>query len=400
MMRKWLPYYHINDIRKIEYWLNERAREGYCIETWGVFWATFKEEPEHDYRYLIDIDDSKGEPNYERKILLKTQGFSYVQTVGTTQCHIYRTKDESAKIIWDEAFIKKFRNKIIIDAVVSGILLLVLLVLYAFLVVDMDYFLVSYMENDRYDRYVADIMSVLAFLGWLRETVGLFKFRKLLHDKEMVTAEPIYYEPVHVPYGLVSFVTAVLSISAAIYGFVGHEYAENYDGREGYVDLRNLEAEGFTISNILWREKPEVNFGNRISESEGLFYEYRCEINQYGMTADGEDVQISSTYWMVRPDSLAEPFVEQLFRRYTQYKYVDGDYTAGEVDREAYWEIEQLSDEHFDRLTVVTEKAEVLSEGDRPTLMIFVQKDDKVVFLQYYGYLPAEVFVEEIEKWL
>jgi len=399
MMRKWLPYYHVNDIRKIEYWLNERAQEGYCIETWGVFWAKFKEEPERDYRYLIDIDDSKGEPNYERRTLLKTKGFSYVQTMGTTQCHIYRTKDEGAKISWDEAFVKKFWKKTLVDVVVSGILALVMLALYAFFVVDTEYFLVGYMENDRYDRYVADIMIILALLGWLRETIGVFKIRKLLRDKESIDEEPIYYETVHVSYGVVAFVTWALSLSAAIYGFVGNEYAENYEGRDDFVDLRELEAEGFVISDILWREKPEVNFGNRISESEGLFYEYRCEINQYGTAVDGEDVQICSNYWKVRPDSLAEPFVEQLFLKHTQYKYVDGNYTAGEVDREAYWEIEQLSDEHFDSLAVVTEKAEVLSEGDRPTLMIFAQKGDKVVFLQYYGCLPETVFLEEIQKW-
>jgi len=398
MMRKWLPYYHVNDIRKIEYWLNERAQEGYCIETWGVFWAKFKEEPERDYRYLIDIDDSRGEPNYERRTLLKTQGFSYVQTMGTTQCHIYRTKDEGAKISWDEAFVKKFWKKTLVDVVVSGILALVMLALYAFFVVDTEYFLVGYMENDRYDRYVADIMVVLALLGWLRETIGVFKIRKLLHTKESVNEKPIYYETVHVPYGVVAFMTWALSFSAAIYGFVGNEYAENYEGREGFVDLRELE-EGFVISDILWREKPEVNFGNHISESEGLFYEYRCEINQYGTTVDGEDVQISSNYWKVRPDSLAEPFAEQLFLKHTQYKYVDGNYVSGEVNREAYWEIEQFFDEHFDSLSVVTEKAEVLSEGDRPTLMIFAQKNDKVVFLQYYGCLPKEVFIEEIQKW-
>ena len=56
-MRKLIPF-SPNEIGKTTQWLNDLARDGLCVETWGSVFVKLKEGEETDWHYQIDIDDS------------------------------------------------------------------------------------------------------------------------------------------------------------------------------------------------------------------------------------------------------------------------------------------------------------------------------------------------------
>ena len=80
-MRKLVPF-SPNEIGETTQWLNDLAQDGLCVETWGSVFVKLKEGESKDWVYQIDIDDSTGDPNYQRKLELEKQGWKYVQTIG------------------------------------------------------------------------------------------------------------------------------------------------------------------------------------------------------------------------------------------------------------------------------------------------------------------------------
>ena len=157
-MRKLVPF-HANEIDKTVQWLNDLAGEGLCVETWGSFFVKLKEGESADWIYQIDIDDSTGEPNYQRKLELEKQDWQYVQTIGTTRHHIYRTRNQSARLVWNGEYIEKYRKKQRVDLFWGVVAAIVCVIIYLWLAVfrNWNYLILSLVES-RWDLAVITVL--------------------------------------------------------------------------------------------------------------------------------------------------------------------------------------------------------------------------------------------------
>ena len=265
------------------------------------------------------------------------------------------------------------------------------------------YALLSYMENDGFYINFQIFLQVFLVGSWTVQVVQMKRLKALLQKTEEGAGSSDFIEESGVgqnakstiPYGTKQFLSIFLILGIMLLYFQLEEKEINFDSApKGLVcvDLRNVEADGFELKNITWKENPEVNFGNRILEGKGIFSEYYYRVNQYGIDHTGKDVQISGNYWKVRPDGLAETLLEQLLDRATTYLF-EGIYREEDkIKAEDYWNISEREEAGFTKFMVV----EPLTEPEKRPWMIFAQKEDIVIYLRYYGNLSSEVFVQEL----
>ena len=392
-MRKFVPY-HSNELGKITRWLNKLSKEGLCVETWGTFWLKLKTTEEKEYQYRIDIDDSTAEPNYQRKLNLEKQGWQYVQTIGTTRHHIYRTNDPGKKLVWEEEYIAAYQKYLRSNM----FWVIVCMIMYAVLCIWIvfgtrgSYPLLAYIENGSYVNFQI-FVQVFLIISWLIQVIQMKRLKGLIQKVTKSSAGNDFIEESHVgqnekstiPYGIRQIGSIFLILGFLLIYFQLEEKEINFEPaqkRLACVDLRNVEAEGFELKEITWKENPEVNFGNRILEGKGIFTEYYYRVNQYGIDNTGKDVQITGSYFKVRPDGLAEKILEQLLERATTYLF-EGIYREEDkIKAEDYWNISERKTDGFTKLIV----AEPLTEPEERPWMIFAQKEDIVIYLLRYSY--------------
>jgi len=401
-MRKLVPF-DSNRLDKITQWLNELARDGLCVETWGTFFVKLKQVEERDFIYRIDIDDSTPDPNYQRRAELERQGWQYVQTIGTQNYHIYGTRNPNLQLAWDTSYADAYRKKLrseLIAGVVSGIVYIALL-LWLIVWRNGGYFLLNLVENSGYKEQLFVLLMLCTIYNWNRDAVEKYRLYKRLKKTEtgVVNGEHDSYRNIDtypwLPYGLRQIILIILTLIFVVVGFMEDKESINFDDSQpqlGCVDLRTLEEDGFEITQITWSDNPGVNFGNRILEKKGIFTEYYYTVHQYGTDRNGKDVQISGNYYKLRSDGMAEGILEQLIKRNTSYMY---EHQYGDKDKMLpadYWSITEPQNTGFTKLV-----AAEASEEDAP-LMIFAQKDDVVIYLRYYGTLSAESFMEELTR--
>lgn len=398
-MRKFVPY-HQNELSKITHWLNKLSKEGLCVETWGAFWLKFRDTEERDYYYQVDIDDSTADPNYQRRLELEKQGWQYVQTIGNTRHHIYRTRNQGVKLIWEDAYIAAYQKYLRSNTfwMIFSVLVYIAVWLYLIFWFRGPYALLAYIENDYLYGNLQIFSQIFLIYNWTMEVIRMRSLQIMLQkEKGTFTAESYdgQEEKRIVPYGLKQMVSLFIIIGVFFALWQFEEKETNFDNTQAglaCVDLQSLEEDGFKINEITWKENPEVNFGNRILEAKGLFTEYHYKVSQYGTDSAGRDVQISGSYWKVRPDGLAESLFTQLLERSTTYRYENLYREEDKIEAKEYWNISERKESGFTKLIV----AEPLTE-DMP-LMIFAQKEDIVICLRYYGSLSGEIFVQELLK--
>lgn len=399
-MRKFVPF-SPNEIDKTTQWLNDLAREGLCAETWGSFWVKFKEGESKDWVYQIDIDDSTGDPNYQRKLELEKQGWQYVQTIGNTRHHIYHTQNQGVSLVWNAEYIEKYQKTLRTNMFWEAVMGIIYVVLYLWLTVfrNGEYFLLSLVEASGVYEQILTFTIVCMVCDWIKDFVTMGKLRHQLMQGLLLTEhgnncdKKDIFKKCKVPQGLRQILKSVLIAGLVILIFGIDDKGENFDDSQSAlacVDLQDLEADGFEITSITWDDNPGVNFGNRILEKTGLFTEYFCGVSQYGTDANGEDVQISGHYYKLRPDGMTEGVLEQLIDRSISYMYEHQWLEEDKKLSEDYWTISEVENTGFEKVIV----AEAANE-DGP-LMIFAQTEDIIIYLRYYGNLSAEAFVEEL----
>ena len=408
-MRKFVPY-HPNELGKITRWLNELSKEGLCVETWGTFWLKFKEAKEKDYQYQIDIDNSTAEPDYQRKLNLEKQGWQYVQTIGTTRHHIYRTNEPNKKLVWEEEYITAYQKYLRSNMfwIIFCMFLYAALCIWVLFGHRGPYTLLSYMENDGLYINFQIFIQIFLIVSWIVQVIQMKRLKMLL-QKVTEGSDSNYFDGNSfaekndvgqkkknvIPYGIKQIGSIFLLLGLLLFYLQLEEKEINFEpAQKGLpcVDLRNVEADGFELKEITWKENPEVNFGNRILEGKGIFTEYYYRVNQYGVDNTGKDVQITGSYFKVRPDGLAEKVLGQLLDRATTYLF-EGIYREEDkIKADDYWNISEQKIDGFTKLIVV----EPLTEPEKRPWMIFVQKEDIVIYLRYYGKLSSDVFVQEL----
>ncbi len=400
-MRKLVPF-HANEIDKTMQWLNDLACEGLCVETWGSFFVKLKEGESADWIYQIDIDDSTGDPNYQRKLELEKQDWQYVQTIGTTRHHIYRTRNQSARLVWNGEYIEKYRKKQRVDLFWGVVAAIVCVIIYLWLAVfrNWDYLMLSLVES-RWDLAVITVLVLYTMFVWILETAGTVRLeRRLAEGNRLAERRDDNYQRdmrmrPKVLNGLGKILMIITTLGWSVFSLGLEDEGHNFDDSQPVlpcVDLRNLEAEGFEITEITWVDNPDVNFGNRILEKTGLLTEYFCEVHQYGTDVAGEDVQISGQYYKLRPDSITNAVLEQLIDRSTSYMYEHQWLEEDKKLPEDYWTITESEHAAFESVVVAD-----AANGDGP-LMIFARVEDVIIYLRYYGNLPAGSFVEELTR--
>ena len=399
-MRKLIPF-DSSRIDKTTQWLNELAKEGLCVETWGAYFVKFKSVEEKDYVYQIDIDDSTPDPNYQRKAELERQGWQYVQTIGTLNYHIYGTRNPDLPLVWDMSYVDAHRKKLRTDFMWGLVCAIIVIVFLGWLMIwrDGEYFLLNFVENSGEKELFYALLILCTIYNWKRDAVGQYRLYKRLKRIESSEASCEHdsfnnYEYTWFPYGLRQIMLLAMTLIFAIAGFVEEKDSRNFDDSRpqlACVDLRSLEEEGFEITQITWTDNPGVNFGNRILEEKGILTEHYYIVNQYGTDVNGEDVQIVGRYYKVRPDGLTVELLEQLIDRSTSYMYEHQYLAEDKKIPPDYWHITEPENTGFTKLVVAEASVE---EGP---LMIFAQKDDIVIYLRYYGSLLAESFIEELK---
>ena len=401
-MRKLVPF-GPNEIGKTTQWLNDLAQDGLCVETWGNVFVKLKEGETGDWNYQIDIDDSTGDPNYQRKLELEKQGWNYVQTIGTTRHHIYRTRNRGAQLVWDEEYIEKYQKTWRTDMLLGIVAEIFLVTLYLWFTIfrNWEYLMLTLVESSVSSMIIVTVLVLYTVFIGIGEIIGTGRFKRRLAEGNQITEknEDHYQRDIRMRpklrYGLGKILMTLTTLVWFVLSLDIEAKGDNFDDCQpalACVDLRDIEADGFAITSYIWADNPGVNFGNRILEKSGLFAEYLYEVDQYGTDASGENVQIAGNYYKLRPDSIADVVLEQLIDRSTSYMYEHQWLEEDKKLPEDYWVITEPETAVFEKVIVAE------SDKENAPLMIFAQMEDVIVYLRYYGNLPAKTFVEELVR--
>lgn len=402
-MLKICPYHHYN-LLKIKQWLDEQSAYGWELENWGIFFVKFKESTggEH-FTYQIDMDDTTEEPGMFRREELSKSGWEYVGTIGNTREHIYRNADKKARMPRNESYIAFNQKKLSSELFWSMLLALFMIGLVLFLyVLKNEFRLLTFMQQsvERLLFYAVWMFLMLYQLfGELYQNVKLYRY--LERGTEETEKE---YDRVERGYGfyfparILAWMLLVFSIVAA-FRVDDRQDFENLSEAVStlkYVDLADLEGEGFEFSDISWEDYPDVNFGNRIEYIDAPFVNTYYEINQYGkINSNGESIQLEGLYWDVKSEKTAEKLFAQVVECYTKYSYgYSGGLRNNKYNTQENWIKTEISDERFTEL-IAAEGVGYRFEGDK---QVFVRIKNRIICLRYYGETDVNEIVEAIAK--
>lgn len=115
---------------KLVTWFNQKLADGLALKKWGILFAYFEENSSGILLYQIDIDDSRGEPNWDRMTKLAEHGWEYVKTIHEN-FHIYSTTSERAEMprewaLWREG-VKRIRRNAVMQGILTVFYLLIFL---------------------------------------------------------------------------------------------------------------------------------------------------------------------------------------------------------------------------------------------------------------------------------
>lgn len=359
-MKKICPY-HKHEILKITQWLNEMSSYGWKLDSWGVFFCEFQEYDGERFQYQLDMDNWEDGPNEERRVQLKELGWEYVETIGGTRIHIYRSFDRKASIPEHAEFIE-FNRKKFRFSLLAGILG-ILLTLAAFLAVpisNMQFWLVELTENEKGSIPLLLVIVVALVMKFFSDDWHNHQLYKYLGKKaSSITILETEVEPaldkIQLPYGMLHW---SLLAGALIFG--------------------------------LW-----VEYGNSKTYIEPLFAERYYEHVEYFSKPLDEDFNLDGKYWMNVSENVQDELFEQIMERYSGYSNYYGYslFKKEKYDTHALWKITEQKDERFDKLIVAEGRGEFLGDG-----LIFVQMEDDIVYLRYWEETEIETILEKVAE--
>lgn len=359
-MKKICPYHKL-DILHITQWLNEWSSYGWSLKSWGLFFCEFQKYEGERFYYQLDADNWEDGPNEERKNQLKKLGWEYVETIGGTRVHIYRSYERKATIPLHEGF-NEYNRKKYRFSLMAGILKILFILAGALvpLITQKQFWLINFMEKEKSVLWLLGIFVVALVMGFFHEDWNNHRFYKYLAKKagSVTNSESdlnLELTKVRLPFG-------VLRMSLL------------------------LGALGFAI----WLE-----YGNSKPYVKPFFAERHYAQVEYFSKALDEEFNVDGKYWMNVSENVREKLFEQMLERYVGYSNYFG-YTSfkkEKYDTHDLWEVEELSDERFDRLVIADGRGKIMGDG-----LIFIQMEDDLVYLRYWGERDIESILEKVAE--
>ena len=358
-MKKICPF-HKSDILKITHWLNEQSSYGWALDSWGMFFCEFKESDGERYQYQLDMDNWEDGPNEERRVQLESLGWKYVETIGGTRIHIYRSLDWKASIPRNEEFIQYNRKKLRFVPIIG--LLGILLSLALFLWVPfskMQFMLVELAECDKSAIPLLVVIIVIAVLQFFNNEWPYYQLYKYLGKVSSITIleteREIGGDGLYLPLGWIQW---GLMIGALFF--------------------------------VIW-----MTYGNPKVYTEPLLAERHYEyIEQFSEALDGE-YNLNGKYWMNISENVEQELFVQIVERYAGYSnyYGYNSFRKEEYDTHDLWKLTEQEDERFDKLVVAKGRDEFLGDG-----LIFAQMEDDIIYLRYWGERDISQILDKITE--
>lgn len=406
-MKTLIPNYTYEP-EKIECWLNEKLSEGFALKKWGFLFAYFEENLSGVQRYQIDVDDNRMEPNCERRNQLSDCGWEYVKTIYDS-FHIYNTTLPNVEMPREWPLWKEGAKRIRRNAVILGLLTMFYMAVFGFPLPLWRFWLLEIMR--------AHWSLVLAYATLFPYIVGKFGFgafrcwrlAKRMMEQRQVSGQTSWHtlkpaDDCKTWWSVCEYVILILLCIPVFMRFSGRlETYENVDQMSPpvkFVDLRQMEEPGFEITEITWKDHPDINFGNRMERKPVLFAKQYYIVEQYGDygTKEFEYVQLSGKYWSVPSEFIAGRLFEQLYQRYVEFEKFGRNGIHAKKLTTPMWEVEREVPEGFLDFAVARGMEET---GPYSTTQIIARTTDHVIYLEYTGATgEAEVkdFVEELQR--
>ena len=359
-MKKNCPY-HKYDILRITHWLNEQSSYGWVLDSWGSFWCKFREYHGERYYYQLDMDNWEDGPNEERRVQLKELGWEYVDSIGGTRIHIYRTFDRKASIPAHEEFIAYNRKKLCFSVLVG--ILGIISILAAFLAVpisNMQFWMLELSETEKgmFPVLLTVVVAlVVNFLndGWHNHQLYRYLGKKAVSITILETEDDRNGERIRIPLGLIQW---------------------------------SLLAGAFVV--ILWME-----YGDTRPYTEPFFAERYYENIEHFSKPLAEEYNIMGSYWMNVSEEPDEELFDQMVERYVGYSnYFNYSlFRKEKYDTHDQWEVTEQQDERFDRLVIAEGRGEFFGDG-----LLFIRMENDIVYLRYWGERDIEPILEKVTE--
>lgn len=359
-MKKICPYHKL-DILHITQWLNEWSSYGWTLKSWGAFSCEFEEYEGERFYYQLDVDNWEDGPNEARRVQLKELGWEYVESIGGTRVHIYKTFECKATIPLHEGF-NEYNRKKYRFSLLAGILkiLLVLAAMLIPLITQRQFWLMEFMENDKRVVLFLMVFLVAVVMGFFHDDGNCYKFYKYLEKKtfyntNLETDLEIESSKVRIPFGMLQWSLLIFLLGMAAW--------LEYGNTKPYVEPFYAER---------YYENTE-DFSKKMKDKYNLYGEY----------------------WMNVSEDVQEKLFDQIVERYAGYSNYYGNtiFRKEKYDTHDLWAVEELSDERFDRLVIADGRGKFMGDG-----LIFIQMEDDLVYLRYWGERDIESILEKVAE--
>lgn len=393
-MKKFFPLFRYSP-EKLEAWLNQKAVNGFQLRKWGWMSVSFDETVSVHTRYRIDIDDCAQEPKWERKEQLRNHGWEYVGTA-FENFHIYRTESETACMPDEKELRLAGANRIGLYAGVNGILAVLYSVMFLRPLVLVRFGLLETMRIHWILLLCLAVLLPYIILKFSYEGITAWKLsRRLKQNIRLENVKLSLWTDWHGGLELGILISCVIVLASSKLG-----WTETYKNLSEiyppipFVDLMEVEEEGFSLIDISWKEHPDVNFGSRLKTTSVLFAENYYETDQIGAYSgpEYEQVQLSGEYWKVSSNFIAEHLYDQLIRRYVEYERYNFHGFNIEKAPEGMWSLDETLPQGFVEFLVAVGSQE---NGQYSGIQVFARTEDYVMHLEYSGE-PGKADVQKL----
>lgn len=398
---KKLNLFSAHEVVGIMQWLNEQASFGWELKEWGSIFVKFQESDGPRCQYQLDLDNWEDGANEERRSELEALGWKYVDTIGGTKIHIYRSEDLSASIPPNEEFIAFHKKRLRITPI-RGFISLLLAVSAIFpMFSSIPYKLLEVTMTNKYGPHLIAVLWLMIAYEYIKRVVYQQRLYRYLEDIREIPIKEIlrrgdYHEKNIFP--------RVLYWGILIGGILFLWRLDNTqderdladaDATTRYVDLAEFQDDDFKFAETTWSwsDYPDINRAKYISYKDGIFVEQYYEIRQYGYEIWDISEDLEGHYWIGVNENVQGKLFSQIVDRYTNYHYHYELFHRKEYNTSNNWIVAEQTDERFDRLVIAD--GILKFEGYQ---LIFAQMDEHIVYLKYLGEKDISTVVEELVK--
>lgn len=394
-VKKLIPV-DLYNIPGMESWLAELAGRGLFLEQFGTVRARFTNgAPSPATRYRLE--PMGGAVDGEYTAYAATQGWHWVCALGRT-FHVYRTDrpdapelhtDPVAQSYTLDALNKRLRRYSVFLAVSFLLIAGLLGSIYLF----SPWPWLSAIQGGFVNQLILVVVELISVLCFLTQTGGIRRLRRQLREGVPLRHEADYRKDSRriLLLNTLSTLLVLSSLVVIIPTFAGGHWSKPLDevtGEIPFLSLAELEGDpGYQPLPSAYQPNGQDLYHWARYEWSPLATHY--EVEQNGQipgrtTADGDTYTCSLDldYYDLAFAFLANPVLDDLVYRYTEYNYFPEEYTVAEMAHPGL------------------NRAVVAQDNDWPGCRIFAAAGDRVVYVRYYGALDQNALLEAAARLL